>query len=85
MKPGPTITLEGGLDWGATFWSLRKAIGQYVADRVLYACWARVTLADIRKNNTADFARMVLNSVGGEDAGVVVRVFEERGLHLTYP
>ena len=76
----------GKLVWGGAFWELRTKLSQQVADRLLYAAWAAVTVEDIRTNDAAVFGRKLLatdgSQSGGKNVATIREVLARRGVKL---
>lgn len=86
LEPGPAAMWDGTLIWGGAFWDLRGALGQSVADQLLYAAWSLVTESDINANDPKRFGQKILeadvNLTQGKFQSEIKALFERRGLIL---
>jgi hypothetical protein len=78
-------TVDGLLAWGGAFWDLRTAIGDDIADPLLYAAWASLTPDDIKTNDPAAFVRCLIETDrrthSGKNKALILGIVTARGLH----
>lgn len=74
---------DGAEIWGGAFWEIREALGQSIADKLLFSTWTSMQPSDFRGNIATNFVdkllKMAQSSPDGDVSGRIRSVFERRG------
>jgi hypothetical protein len=82
MKPNVTSAMIDGTEiWGNAFWEMRMALGQEVADRILFETWFKMQPDDVRSDRGTTFVRKLIEADKTHEAQIR-SIFVQRGLAL---